>query len=230
MVKKQDKTEENIVKVEEALSNTEKFIEKNQRLLSIIVGAIVVLVLIFFAFKKFYVAPRETEAQNQMFMAEKYFGMDSLDLALNGDGMYPGFLQILDNYRITKAANLARYYTGMIYLHKGEFENAIEYLKKYKGRDDIIGPMAKGGIGDAYLELNNQDKAVSYYMNAAEMKTNDFTSPMFFMKAGSTYELMGKYEDALKLYEKIKKEFPKSNEAREIDKYIARAKGLNSKS
>ena len=230
MVKKQDKTEDGIVAVEEALSKTEKFIEKNQRLLSIIVGAIVVLVLIFFAFKKFYVAPRETEAENQMFMAEKYFDMDSLDLALNGDGMYPGFLQIVDNYGITKSANLARYYTGQIYLHKGEFDNAIRYLKKYKGHDDIIGPMAKGGIGDAYLELNNQDKALSYYLEAAEMRTNDFTSPMFFMKAGLTYELMGKYDDARALYEKIKKEFPKSNEARDIDKYIARAKEFGSKS
>jgi hypothetical protein len=31
------------------------------------------------------------EANNQMFMAEKYFGDDSLNLALNGEANYPVF-------------------------------------------------------------------------------------------------------------------------------------------
>lgn len=226
MAKKQDKTEGQIVKVEEALSRTEKFIESNQKLLTIIIGVIVVVVLGFFGFKRFYMAPREQEAKEQMFMAERYFEIDSLNLALNGDGMYPGFLDIIDDYGMTKGANLSKYYAGICYLKLGNFSEAADFLKSFKGKDEIIGPMAKGALGDAYLEMNQASKAVSAYLEAARMKTNEFTSPLFLMKAAWTYETTNDFKKALPLYEEIKKEFPNSVEAREIDKYIARAKGM----
>src|SRR5512137_655283 len=105
MAKQVDKTEERIVKVEEAFSKTEQFIERNQKIILIIVGALVIVVLGFFGFKRFYLAPKEKEAQGQMFMAEKYFEMDSISKALNGDGNYLGFLDIIDQYGITKSAN-----------------------------------------------------------------------------------------------------------------------------
>jgi hypothetical protein len=228
MAKKQekDKTEGGIVKVEEALSKTEKFIEKNQKILTIIIGIIVVVVLIFFGFKRFYMAPREQEVKEQMFMAERYFEMDSTNLALNGDGMYPGFLSIIDDYSMTDGANLAKYYAGICYLRNGNYNEAIDYLKKFKGHDQIVGPMAKGAIGDAYIELNEPAKAVDFYLEAAEMKDNEFTTPVFLMKTGWTYEIMKDYKSALSVYEKIKYNYPASNEGREIDKYIAHVKGL----
>jgi tetratricopeptide (TPR) repeat protein len=228
MAKKQekDKTEGGIVAVEEALSKTERFIENNQKLLTIIIGAIVVVVLIFFGFKRFYMAPREQEAKEQMFMAQQYFEMDSLNLALNGDGMYPGFLSIIDDYSMTKGANLSKYYTGVCYLKMGNYEEAIDYLKSFKGKDQVIGPMAKGAIGDAYMELNQPSDAAGYYIEAADLNENEFTTPLFLMKAGWTYEIMNEYPKAVSAYERIKYKFPTSNEAREIDKYIARAKGM----
>jgi tetratricopeptide (TPR) repeat protein len=225
-VKKQDKTEGGIVKVEEALSKTEQFIENNQKLLTIVIGVIVVVVLVFFGFKRFYMAPREKEATEQMFMAQQYFEMDSLNLALNGDGMYPGFIKIIDDYGMTKGANLSKYYAGICYLKMGNFEEAVSYLKSFKGKDQIVGPMAKGALGDAYMELNQPAKAAGYYIEAADLKENDFTSPIFLMKAGWTYEVLKDYTKAVSTYERIKYKFPTSNEAREIDKYIARAKGL----
>jgi tetratricopeptide (TPR) repeat protein len=226
MAKKQDKTEGGIVKVEEALSKTERFIENNQKMLTIVIGVIVVVVLIFFGFKRFYMAPREKEAKEQMFMAERYFEGDSLNLALNGDGMYPGFLSIMDKYSMTKGANLSKYYAGLCYLRMGNYEEAIDYLKSFKGKDQVVGPMAKGAIGDAYMELNQADKASTYYLEAADIKDNEFTTPIFLMKAGWSYEILKDYKKALEIYERIKYKYPASTEAREIDKYIARAKGM----
>lgn len=226
MAKKQDKTEGGIVAVEEALSKTERFIERNQKTLTIIIGAIIVVVLVFFAFKRFYMAPREQEAKEQMFMAERYFDSDSLNLALNGDGMYPGFLDIIDDYGMTRGANLSKYYAGICYLKMGNYEEAIDKLKSFKARDHIMGPMAKGAIGDAYMELSQTVKAAGYYVEAAEMKKNEFTTPLFLFKAGWAYEAAKDYTKAISIYERIKKEYPASNEAREIDKYIARAKGM----
>jgi tetratricopeptide (TPR) repeat protein len=225
MVKKKEKAEEPIHAVEEALGKTELFIEKNQRIIYIVVGAIVVIALVFFGYKKLYLGPKEKEAESQMFMAEKYFEKDSLNIALNGDGNYLGFLNIIDDYGMTKSGNLAKYYAGICYLHLGEFENAIEYLNKFKGKDVMVSCMAIGATGDAYMELGRTEKALDCYIKAADRQSNEFTTPMFLMKAGLTYESLGKYADALKLYERIKNEYMKSFEYRSIDKYIARAKG-----
>jgi tetratricopeptide (TPR) repeat protein len=161
-----------------------------------------------------------------MFMAERYFEIDSLNLALNGDGMYPGFLEIIDDYGMTKGANLSKYYAGVSYLKLGKFEEAIDHLKSFKGKDQVLGPMAKGALGDAYLELDQPAKAAGAYLEAAELEENEFTSPLFLMKAGWTYEILKDYKKALEIYEQIKFKFPTSNEAREIDKYIARTKGM----
>jgi tetratricopeptide (TPR) repeat protein len=225
MAKKQDKTEDRIVAVEEALSKTEQFIESNQKILTIVIAAIVVIVLGYFGIKRFYMAPREQEAKEQMFMAERYFEMDSLNLALNGDGMYPGFLGIIDDYGMTKGANLAKFYAGVSYLRLGNYSEAIDHLKSFKGRDDIIGPMAKGALGDAYVETGDNSKAVKAYLEAADMSENAFSTPLFLQKAGWTYELMNEYDKAVKIYERIKNDYPNSTEGRDIDKFIARAKG-----
>lgn len=226
MAKKIDKTEERIVAVEEAFSKTEQFIEKNQKIILIVVGAIILVVLGYFGFKRLYLAPREKEAQSQMFMAEKYFEMDSLTKALKGDGNYLGFLDIIDQYKFTKSANLSHYYAGICYLKKGEFQNAIDHLSDFSSDDELIGPMAIGALGDAYMELNNTDKAIDCYLKAADKRKNDLTSPMFLMKAGMAYELAGKNDLALKTYMRVKTEFARTNEGREIDKYIARLNGL----
>jgi len=229
MAKQLDKTEERIVKVEEAFSKTEQFIEKNQKIILIVVGAIVIVVLGFFGFRRFYLAPKEKEAQSQMFMAEKYFEMDSINKALNGDGNYIGFLDIIDQYGMTKSANLAEYYAGICFLKKGEFEKAIEHLKEFSSKDAFVGPMAKMGIGDAYMELGKKDEAIEYYRKASSQQVNDLTTPLYLMRAAFVYEDQGKFDKAVELYEKIQKEHLKSTEARDIDKYIELAKAKMTK-
>lgn len=226
MAKKSTKAEENIQAVEEALGKSERFIEENQKPITIIILVIVALVLGYFGFQRFYVQPKEKSAQADMFMAEKYFAQDSLDLALNGDGINSGFLDIASDYKFTKSASLANYYAGAIYMKKGDFENAIDHLKKYKSKDDILRPMALGAIGDAYVELGNNNMAISYYLKAADVSNNELSSPVFMMKAGWTYELMEEYQKAIDIYNEIRTTFPQSQEARELEKYIARAEGL----
>jgi len=222
---KEVKAEKNIQAVESALSKTEHFIEKNQKLIMYIVGGIALIILGYFAFNKFYIGPKEKDAESAMFWAERYFEKDSLKLALNGDGTNLGFLDIIDDYGMTKSADLAHYYAGMIYLKQGQYQDAIDNLKDFDGDDQIVSCMATGGIGDAYMELGDNDQALKYYLKAANKHDNKFSTPLFLMKAGWTYEIMGKYDESLKLYERIQKDYYGSYESREIEKYIARAKG-----
>nr|NQU92930.1 tetratricopeptide repeat protein [Bacteroidota bacterium] len=229
MAKKTTRAEENIQAVEEVLSKSEQFIEDNQKPILIVVGIIILIILVYFGFQRFYLIPKEKSAQEQIFMAEKYFEMDSLDLALTGDGLNLGFLEIIDDYKFTKTASLAHFYAGIIYMKKGDYQTAIDYLENFDGGDQIVASMGLGAIGDCLMELDKPENAAEYYLKAANDDENEFTSPLFLMKAGWTYESMKDYKKALKVYSQIKEEFPQSTEAREMDKYIARVKGYLNK-
>ncbi len=149
-----------------------------------------------------------------------------LNLALNGDGNYLGFLDIAKDYKFTNTGNLALYSAGICYLHLGQFEDAIDYLNRYTKKDKVIGSLAIGAVGDAYIELGQTDKGISKYLEAADYANNSFNTPLFLMKAGEMYELNGNFKEALKMYERIENEYPESTEGTSIDKYIARVKIL----
>ncbi len=217
--------DEPIVDVQESISRAEQYIEENKQSLSIIIGAVIVLVGGYFAWTKLYIAPLEEEAQSQMFMAERYFEKDSLDKAINGDGQFYGFKDIIENYGPTPTGNLAHMYLGLCYLNKGQFEDAITELKEYDNGDDMmLGPVSLGAIGDAYSELGNAEDAINYYKKAASANQNSFTTPIYLMKAAGLFEDKNDYTNSLKLYEQLKVDFPESREGREIEKFISRAK------
>ncbi|MFA8437223.1 MAG: tol-pal system YbgF family protein [Marinifilaceae bacterium] len=224
--KKDQLTEDNFENLEEALSRTEQYIEKNQKKLSIIALAIIVVVGGFLSYNKFYLKPLEDSAQNQMFQAQRYFEQDSFRLALDGDENYPGFLEIIEDYSATNAASLAHYYSGISYLRLGKYNEAIDYLKKYDADDFLIAPLAQAAIGDAYFELGDAKEAASFYLKASDLNTNNFTTPIYLQKAGIAFEQAKEYQKALNAYEKIEKEFKQSAEARDIEKYITRAKAM----
>lgn len=225
MAKKKPGQQDRLQGVESALSKTEQFIEDNQKTLTIITLVIVLIVVGYLGVKRFIVDPTENEAQSQMFVAEQYFERDSFNLALYGDGNYFGFLDIIDEYRITKAANLAHYYSGVSFLRLGDFETAIEYLKKFESNDHMLAPLTEGALGDAYLELGDKTEALKHYEKAYDMKENEFLNPIYLLKAGQVYEDLGDYQKALVRYERIKSNYPESQEGRNIEKYITRAKG-----
>lgn len=207
---------------EERLNHFEHWVNENKTVLTYVVGGLFVLVAAYLAFTRLYLDPKADEATNQMFMAEKYFGEDSLNLALNGDGNNLGFLQIMDDYKWTEPANLAHYYTGIIYLKQGKFQDAIDQLKDFSGKDKMVTNMSFGAIGDAYSELGNLDDAVDYYKKAAYHFENELTTPMFLKKAGMLLENQKKTAEAKKVYEEIRSKYPNTVEGREMDKYIAR--------
>ena len=224
MAKKGNKTDDQFAQIEETLSKTEQYIENNQENLVRIVGAIVVVIALFIGYQKLYIAPMEKEAQVDMFMAELYFQKDSFNLALNGDNStYLGFIEIADEYSGTKVGELANYYAGLSYLNTGDFENAIEYLNDFSSDDIVLSSLALGCIGDAYMELEDADNALSYYEDAASYTDNEFTTPRYMLKQAMIHESNGNYADALALYKGIEADYKSSREGNGIEKYIARA-------
>lgn len=221
---KEQKHEDKFEHIEEALTRGEQFIENNQKILINTVIVILVLIAAFLGYNKFIKQPRIAEAANQIFGAQNYFEQDSFNLALNGDGNITGFLEIADNYGSTPAGNLANYYSGLCYLYTGEYQKAIQYLEKFSSDDLLVSNLAIANIGDAYMQLGEYQKAANYYQKATSSKINDFSTPLFLMKNALAYEKAQDYAAALKIYEKIENEFPNTPEARDIEKYITRAK------
>lgn len=210
----------------ETTHKVEHFYEDNKKNINIAIIALVVLVGGYIGYKKLYLEPREAEAQKEVFMAQKYFEIDSFDLALKGNETFKGFTDIASEYSGTKVGNLAHYYAGICHLRKGEFQEAIDQLEDFTTSNELIAPLAEGAIGDACVELADLDKGVKHYMKAAKMNSNKLTSPIFLKKAGIVFEEQKNYGDAIDAYNTIKNDYPDAQEAQDIDKYIARATAL----
>lgn len=221
--KNQNEEEEILVDVEEVYSKTEEFINANQVQILGGVAVVVFLILGYFSYVRFYLGPLEDEASSQMFVAEQYFEKDSFNIALNGDATYLGFLDIADEYGSTQSGNLARYYAGISHLRLGEYEEAIHQLGKFKGKDVILSAIALGAIGDAHMELGDADKALVAYEKAVKTNENDFTTPIYLMKAGLAAEKLGKFDKAISYYGRLKSDFPNTTEGRNAEKYLSRA-------
>ena len=206
--------------VVEAVSETEQFFNKNGKTLSIICAAIVVACAGVFCWHKFVHQPKVAEAQGQMALAEENFRNGDYELALNGDGNVLGFVQVLDEYG-TKAGKSVNFYAGVCELQLGNWESAIKYLQAYNGKDDILAARAKACIGDAYTGLEDYNKALGYFEQAAAVVDNMFAAT-YLLKAGLVAEKLGDNAKALSYYKKIKDQYPQSMEAYDIDKYIGR--------
>ena len=224
MAKKQieDHGDKNLGNIESALSRTELFIENNSKLLTNILFGILALVLLVIAGNRYIIQPKNVEASSNMFMAEKYFEQDSFNLALNGYGTFPGFVDIIDDYGFTKSAKLAKYYAGICSKELGDYEAAIDFLSSFTTKDLQIGATAASALGDSYSELEDYSNAVRAYLVGANKFENNFTSPIILKKAGIVYEEMGEFDLALKMYNRISSDYPDSSEGREMKKYIGR--------
>ncbi len=219
--------------LDETASRSERWIIKNQNIIFVVLGLIVVSILGYLAYQKYIQEPKEKEAADELAFPKVYFtdastnmvAADSLyNLALEGDEGKYGFIDISDKYSGTKAGNLSNYYAGKSYLSLKKYEEAIDYLDEFSSDDEFLASEVKGLIGDAFSDINQPENAYEYYTKAANLRDNNITTPLFLFKAGNTAMDLEKYSEALELFTRIKEEYPTSAEADDIDIYINKAK------
>lgn len=235
MAKKVIKNEEekDLENLQNALSTTESFIEKNHKVLSIVLGVIIVIIAAWLLIQNLYIVPKNNEADNLLAKGQVYFAAENYEVALKGDSVeFDGFLNLIDNYGITKSGKLANAYAGLSYYKLGDYDNAIKYLDNYSGKDEVLKYTVKGTIGDCYVQKGDTEKAIKYFLEAAE-SDNILVKPVYMVKAGVAYESLGKYDKALKLYEEVKANATSAQrgipEVDDIDKYITSATINNGK-
>ena len=221
--------------LDESANKTEDWISDNQNIILSVVGAIALGVLGYLGYDKFIAEPKAEEAMNEMYTAQKYFNdavtgeaKDSLyTLSLNGAEGKFGMVDIASEYGSTPAGNLANYYAGMAYLNLKDYTNAVKYLSEFSADDPVLEPVAKGGVGDAFVQLNQLEDALDYYEQAISASTNDYTTPLYLFKAANVAQSLGQNDKALDYFQRIKNEFSSSDQAKNIDVFIGRAEAGN---
>lgn len=211
--------------IQSALSNTELFLERNGKKLLAVLIAVIIIVGGYFAYQHLYRIPYIDQAATAMAYAQDQLEQDSLNLALKGNTKNLGFEQITSEYSGTPQANLAYHYMGICYLNLGEYQKAIDAFKQYSSVDgelaQIINAQNLGLTGDAYSQMDDMNNALEYYQMAAKQSDNTDTAPTYLKKAAIVNYTLGKFNDALTLFQNIKNSYPASIHARDIDKYIA---------
>lgn len=228
-----NKTEQ-VLEATENINNREAFFMKYKKAILIAVAAIIVVIAGVFLYISQISGPREEKASTALSKGQTYFNNEMFEQAVNGDGAgFVGFAKLADEYSGTKAGNLANLYAGLCYANLGKWAEAQKSLDAFSTEgDQMISPASQAALGDAYAHLNQLDKAVDAFKKAADMAdskaeddANNSLSPIFLIKAGEVLESQGKKDEALKIYQDIKKTYVNSMlvQSAEIDKYIERA-------
>ena len=217
-------TEQAPVAMDEVLSKSEAFVNKYK---FAIIGA-VVAIFIFIGgitlYNQYVVEPSEKEAAEALYPAQTLFNESKYQEAIDGDGANLGLIAIAEEYSSTKSGNLANAYAGIALAQLGKYEEAISYLKKFDGDDQMVAPAAKGALGNCYAQVGQEAQAAATLVKAAKKADNNLLSPAYRIQAGQIYEKLGKKGDALKVYKQIEEKYYGSMQAMDINKYIERVK------
>ena len=222
---KQEIKQEQVLNVEEAVSRSEAFINKNKKMITAAVVAVVVLVAAGMAVSTWVIKPREQKAAEALFAGERYFQNGDYETALNGDQYeYAGFESVADDFGSTKAGKLAKAYAGLSLAKLGRYEEAIPYLKGFKGNDAMVAPSVLAALGNGYAHVGDEAQAAATLVKAARLADNSLLSPAYLIQAGQIYEKLGNKADALKAYQEVKDSYYGSTQSMDIDRYIERVK------
>ena len=226
MAKKEEKKEllENSEVLAEKVEGAEQWIERNPKIVFGVLGIIALIVGGYFGFR-YWSGTQDDQAQKEMFQAVRYFEADSLNLAMNGDGNNLGFKQIIDDYSMTDAGNLANYYAGATCLKQGKYQLAVFYFEDFKSEDQLVQARAYSLMGDAYMEQKKYEDAAKYYSKAADYKPNKYFTPTYLMKAALAYEKLTQNDKAINAYQRVIDEYFESSDFRNARKYKARLEG-----
>ena len=217
-----DILEEGSAKLSDIFNNAEYFFEQYK---NIILGTIAVLVIGiggFWAYKNLVKGPKEGKAKDAIVYAKKYFEIDSMSLALKGDGMHLGFEAIAKQYSGTAAGNRATFGAGIANLKLGKYADAVKYLEDFSTDDALLNARKYGCLADAFAEQNQMDKAIENYKKAADVADNEITAPTYLYRAALALEQKGDKKEALDLYKKVKADYPDSQEGAAAEMYVAK--------
>ncbi len=208
---------------EAVIAKAKDFWSKYNKPVMIACAVIILAGAAWYVYKNMILLPKEQKAADMMFKAEDYYRKDSVTQALNGDGLNPGFLKIINQYGGTDAANLAKFYTGSCYLKLNQNDKAVKYLKQFHTSSKPMQTRTYKLLGDASADLGKNNDALDYYKKAAHNFEKDETasSEALFMAAYFADRVMKNSKEAIALYKELLDKYPTSVQAKDADNYLA---------
>lgn len=205
------------------IAKAQDFWQKNSKIISVVFVVVILGIGGYFGYKYYIQNPKEEKAIDASFKAEEYYRMDSVRLALNGDGQNLGFLRIIDKYGGTRAGNLAKFYAGVLYLKLDDNVNAIKYLKKFSTSSKPLKARVYKLLGDASGDLGKHADAVDYYKKAAHTfeEDKDNSAEALFLAAYMSDRVLKNQKQAIDLYKELKEKYPQTSQGIDAENYLA---------
>ena len=225
MTRRQELREDKVVTL---YSRFMEYFDENRNVVFGILGGIVLIVIMGFGYG-FFKDQQENQAQEVLSRAVRLYEADNWREALDGSGSTTGLLEVVDKFGGTTAGNLAVYYAADSYLNLEEHEEALKMFNRFNHNADALGAGAYAAEAAIYEDQGEYDKAADRYKSAAMIFESDFTSARYLVSAGRNYERAGNYKDAIEMYESIREDFPDSEQAQNVDLFLARVNVLANK-
>lgn len=205
----------------ETFSKAQSFYDRHRN--TVIGAAIALIVVVGGAIGyHYYSTGQENQAQQLMGPATQAYLQGNYEQALTGSeaDFTVGFEQIINNYGITDAANLARYYAAVSEFKLGNPQKALDYIKDYEIPEGImgVGPLSFHAV--IQTELGNHAEAAKLFVKAAEWDVNDSTTPYNYMEAAQAFNDAGNQAQARKYAQKIVDEYSSSSQVTDAQKLL----------
>ena len=215
---------------ENFITKTADFFNRYQKIIYGTLIALLAIMLLVILGNRFYLEPKMEKGTAMMIKPNEYYAkaLQTKDTvwfqkALEGDEEYEGFETIIDQCKMTRVANTARYCAGLCHLNMGQKEEALDYFKKFKKREDVYWYACQELIGDIYFDMEEDAKAMKYYKKATK-GDNPYYTPNALFKLGQLYEKQDKWKEALAEYQKIENKFYQQYQVMGVEKFAERAK------
>ena len=201
-----------------------KWYEGNKKLVNGALTGLVIVAIVVVAYMN-NVNSNNLKATTELGKILSYYDQGRYDVAINGNLQenVRGLQAIVDDYSGTKAGGLATMYLANSYFAQGNYEKALGYFGDVSVDDDMVNASAIAGEAACYEALGNHEKAAATFEKAAYKSSKDINAPENLFHAAQNYLAAGNKEKAAELFKKVKKDYPNTAVAREIDRWIAEA-------
>jgi tetratricopeptide (TPR) repeat protein len=199
------------------------FYEQNRNLvIGLGIGIVLVIgAVLFWSQRK---AALEIEATESLAKVMRAYKDGDWSAALEGDSTHIGLHKLVERYSGTASGELAKFYLACALYQRNALDSAITFYKSVSTSAPLLKAAAMAGEAACYEQKKQYKQAAELYRKAATTAQNQALEAFYLSDAGRAYELAGEKEEALEVFEQIKKKFPLSLEGREADKAIARLK------
>lgn len=200
-------------------------VRNNRKIVSGMITGLVIAVIVVVAYLN-NVRSNNNKAATEISQVLGAFNGGAYQVAINGDPTQniSGLKSIVQNYGGTETGEEAKIYLADCYYYLGDYDDAMKYFKDYDGSDKFTQASAYAGMAEVYEIRKEYSKAAEYYGRAAASDSKNFLAPQYLVGAARNYIKIGKKERAIALLTRVKKDFPNSQYAANVDYLLAQAK------